>query len=94
MKLKELLNSAEDACVKAPKGGDSEIAVNGTPMDVKLDVVEQNGDSWVDMYFKAHNLLVEDIVNNSKPMPPEFGKLVQENFWDLVDETKKDENDN
>lgn len=84
MKLKELLNSAEDACVKAPKGGDSEITVNGTPMDVKLDVVEQNGDSWVDMYFKAHNLL-EDFIDNQKPMPPEFAELVQENFWDLVD---------
>lgn len=93
MKLKELLNSAEDACVKAPKGGDSEITVNGTPMDVKLDVVKQNGDSWVDMNFKAPEW-IEDIITNCKPMPPEFSELVQENLWDLVDETKKDENDN
>ena len=27
-----------------------------------------------------------DIEENSKPMPPEFAKLVNDNFWDLVDE--------
>ena len=26
-----------------------------------------------------------DIVENSKPMPPEFAQLVNDNFWDLVD---------
>ena len=93
MKLKELLNSAEDACVKAPKGGDSDITVNGTPLDVKLDVVEQNGDSWVDMNFKAP-ALVEDIIKSSKPMPPEFAELVQEKFWELVDDDGKEKNDN
>ena len=93
MKLKELLNSAEDTCVKAPKGGDSEITVNGTPLDVKLGVVEQNGDSWVDMKFKAP-ALVEDIIENSKPMPPEFAQLVNDNFWDLVDDNGKEKDDN
>ena len=85
MKLKKLLNDAEDACVKAPKGGDSDITVNGTPLDVKFDVVEQNGDSWIDMTFRRDDL-TEDIIKNSKPMPPEFAQLVNDNFWDLVDD--------
>lgn len=29
--------------------------------------------------------LTLDIVENSKPMPPEFAQLVNDNFWDLVD---------
>lgn len=92
MKLNDLLSSAEDACVNAPKGGNSDITVNGTPLDVKLDVVEQNGDSWVDMKFKMP-ALVEDIIENSKPMPPEFAQLVNDNFWDLVDDSEKEKDD-
>lgn len=29
--------------------------------------------------------ITSDIVENSKPMPPEFAKLVNDNFWDMVD---------
>lgn len=29
--------------------------------------------------------LIKDIVENSKPMPPEFAQLVNDNFWDMVD---------
>lgn len=29
--------------------------------------------------------LTLDIIENSKPMPPEFSQMVNDNFWDLVD---------
>jgi len=84
MKLKDLLNSAKDISTKAPKGEESDITVNGTPLSITLDVVEQNGDSWVNMEFSTGGL-TQDIISNSKPMPAEFAQLVNENFWDLVD---------
>lgn len=30
-----------------------------------------------------------DIVENSKPMPPEFAQLVNEHFWKLIDNEEK-----
>lgn len=84
MKLKDLLNSAKDISTKAPKGEESDITVNGIPLSITLDVIEQNGDSWVNMGFSTGSL-TQDIISNSKPMPAEFAQLVNENFWDLVD---------
>lgn len=88
MKLKEIKQQSEDISKTAPNGDESLVFVNGTPLDIHFNNVKHGNDSWVDISFSSN---IGQIIKNSKPMPAEFAKLVNDNFWELVDSEKDDD---